>query len=33
VEFKGAAETLKWLEEETASLKVTLTGLGLVKQQ
>ncbi|OGA45183.1 MAG: hypothetical protein A3F74_11745 [Betaproteobacteria bacterium RIFCSPLOWO2_12_FULL_62_58] len=33
VEFKGAAETRKWLEEETASLKVTLTGLGLVKQQ
>ena len=32
VEFKGAAETRKWLEEETASLKVTLTGLGLVKQ-
>jgi putative tricarboxylic transport membrane protein len=32
VEFKGAAETRKWLDEETAVLKGTLAGLGLIKQ-
>jgi len=33
VEFKGAAETRKWLDEESAALKVIMTELGLVKQQ
>jgi putative tricarboxylic transport membrane protein len=32
VEFKGAAETRKWLDEEAAALKVIMTELGLVKQ-
>ncbi len=33
VEFKGAAETKKWLDEESAALKSTMTELGLVRQQ
>ncbi|MGH8661843.1 MAG: tripartite tricarboxylate transporter substrate binding protein [Burkholderiales bacterium] len=32
VEFKGAAETRKWLDEEAAALKPLLVELGLVKQ-
>jgi len=32
VEFKGAAETRKWMDEESAALKTALGGLGLVKQ-
>jgi hypothetical protein len=32
VEFKGAAETRKWLDEEFAALKVVMTALGLVRQ-
>ena len=31
VDFKGAAETRKWLDEEAAALKATMTDLGLVK--
>lgn len=31
VEFKGAAETRKWLDEESAGLKVIMTELGLVR--
>lgn len=33
VEFKGAAETKKWLDDEAAALRVVMTELGLVKQQ
>jgi putative tricarboxylic transport membrane protein len=32
VEFKGAAETRKWLDDESAALKVIMTDLGLVKK-
>ena len=32
IEFKGAAETRKWLDEEHAALKSAMTELGLVKQ-
>jgi putative tricarboxylic transport membrane protein len=32
VEFKGAAETRKWLDDEYAALKVIMTELGLVRQ-
>jgi putative tricarboxylic transport membrane protein len=32
IEFKGAAETKKWLDEESASLRVVMGELGLVKQ-
>lgn len=32
VEFKGAAETRKWLDDESAALRPILTELGLVKQ-
>ena len=32
VEFKGAAETRKWLDEESAALKLIMTELGLVRQ-
>lgn len=32
VEFKGSAETRKWLDEEAAALKVIMTELGLVRQ-
>jgi len=32
LEFKGAAETKKWLDEEYAALKVIMTELGLVRQ-
>ncbi len=32
LEFKGAAETKKWLDAEFAALKVIMTELGLVKQ-
>jgi putative tricarboxylic transport membrane protein len=32
VEFKGAADTRKWMDEESAALKTALGGLGLVKQ-
>jgi putative tricarboxylic transport membrane protein len=32
VEFKGSAETRKWLDDETAALKVIMTELGLIKQ-
>ena len=32
LEFKGAAETKKWLDEESALLKTTMTELGLVRQ-
>lgn len=32
VEFKGAAETRKWLDDEAAALKVIMTELGLVRQ-
>jgi len=31
LEFKGAAETRKWLDEEAAALKVIMTELGLVQ--
>jgi putative tricarboxylic transport membrane protein len=31
VEFKGAAETRKWLDQETAALKAIMGELGLVK--
>ena len=33
VEFKGAAETKKWLDEEFAALKSIMTEIGLVRQQ
>ena len=33
LEFKGAAETKKWLDDEFAALKTAMTALGLVKQQ
>jgi putative tricarboxylic transport membrane protein len=33
LEFKGAAETKKWLDEESAALKATMGALGLLKQQ
>lgn len=33
VEFKGAAETKKWLDEEAAALKQTMSELGLIKSQ
>ena len=32
VEFKGSAETRKWLDQEAAALKVVMTELGLVRQ-
>lgn len=32
VEFKGAAETRKWLDDESAALKVIMSELGLVRQ-
>jgi putative tricarboxylic transport membrane protein len=32
VEFKGSAETRKWLDEEAAALKLIMTELGLVRQ-
>ncbi len=32
VEFKGAAETRKWLDDESAALKLIMTDLGLVKK-
>jgi putative tricarboxylic transport membrane protein len=32
VEFKGAADTRKWMDEESAALNAVLGGLGLVKQ-
>jgi putative tricarboxylic transport membrane protein len=32
VEFKGAAETRNWLDEESAALKAIMTELGLVRQ-
>ena len=32
VEFKGNAETRKWLDDEAAALKVIMTELGLVRQ-
>ncbi|MBI4207983.1 MAG: tripartite tricarboxylate transporter substrate binding protein [Betaproteobacteria bacterium] len=32
VEFKGAADTRKWMQEQSASLKAVLGGLGLIKQ-
>jgi putative tricarboxylic transport membrane protein len=32
IEFKGAAETRKWLDEELALLRTTMTELGLVRQ-
>lgn len=32
IDFKGAAEMRKWLDEELAGLKTTMTELGLVKQ-
>jgi putative tricarboxylic transport membrane protein len=32
VEFKGSAETRKWLDDEAAALKVIMTELGLVRQ-
>jgi putative tricarboxylic transport membrane protein len=32
VEFKGAADTRKWLDDEAAALKVIMTELGLVRQ-
>src|SRR5262245_61722202 len=32
VEFKGAAETRKWLDDEAAALKTIMTELGLVRQ-
>ena len=33
LEFKGAAETKKWLDDEFTALKSTMTELGLVRQQ
>lgn len=33
LEFKGAAETKKWLDDEFAALKTAMTELGLVRQQ
>ena len=33
IEFKGAAETRKWLDEELAALRVVVTELGLKAQQ
>ena len=33
LEFKGAAETKKWLDDEYAALKVIMAELGLVRQQ
>lgn len=33
LEFKGAAETKKWLDEESVALKATMGALGLLKQQ
>jgi putative tricarboxylic transport membrane protein len=32
VEFKGSADTRKWLDDEAAALKVIMTELGLVRQ-
>jgi putative tricarboxylic transport membrane protein len=32
VEFKGSAETRKWLDDEAAALRVIMTELGLVRQ-
>lgn len=32
IEFKGAAETRKWLDDEFAALKLVMTELGLVRQ-
>ena len=32
VEFKGAAETRKWLDEEFSALKVVMSELGLIRQ-
>lgn len=32
VEFKGSAETRKWLDDEAAALKVIMTELGLIRQ-
>jgi putative tricarboxylic transport membrane protein len=32
LEFKGAAETKKWLDEESVALKTTMGALGLLKQ-
>ncbi|MGH6692608.1 MAG: tripartite tricarboxylate transporter substrate binding protein [Gammaproteobacteria bacterium] len=32
VEFKGSAETRKWLDDEAAALKLIMTELGLVRQ-
>ena len=31
VEFKGAADTRRWLDEEAAALKVIMTELGLIQ--
>jgi len=31
LDFKGAAETRKWLDDEAAALKVIMTELGLVQ--
>ena len=33
LEFKGAADTKKWLDDEYVALKATMTELGLVRQQ
>jgi hypothetical protein len=33
VEFKGAAETRKWLDQEAAALKTIMSELGLTKAQ
>ena len=33
LEFKGAADTKKWLDDEFVALKATMTELGLVRQQ
>ena len=32
LEFKGAADTRKWLDDEFAALKTAMTALGLVRQ-
>ena len=32
VEFKGSADTRKWLDDEMAALKVIMVELGLIKQ-
>jgi hypothetical protein len=32
MEFKGSADTRKWLDDEAAALKVIMTELGLVRQ-